>query len=126
MPPVWADKYVGADYRRFNCWQLVCLVFRNEFNIGLPTYEGQYRNECDGRRIARLHRREAILRWRPVERPQLGDVLSLRTLGRPWHVGLVLDQNLMLHTDKGIDATIEKYSGPGWRHRVLGCYRYAG
>lgn len=54
----------------------------------------------------------------------MGDVIVLRLLGHPMHVGVVLGDRQMLHIEEGIDSAIESYAGPRWQHRVFGFFRY--
>lgn len=133
MPvPFWAGRYIGLpfeDHGRsrsgLDCWGLARLVLSEQFGIALPSFAAEYRRTTDTGRISDLILRE-IPAWQFVAAGEeaLGDIIILRQRGAPMHVGIVLGDKRMLHIERGIDSAIEAYSGPCWRDRVFGFYRY--
>ena len=131
MPiPQWAIDYVGVPFVEHgrdaggcDCWGLVRLVYREVFGRVLPGYYGAYSDSHDGASISALINREAR-HWAPVDKPRPGDVVVCRIEGRPWHVGVLLTEGVMLHTERGTDAVVERIDGLRWQRRIEGYYRY--
>lgn len=133
MPvPIWAAHYIGLpfaergrDHKGVDCWGLVRLVMAEQFGRALPSFGNEYDHTCNQVKIAALVTRE-VPRWRHIAagEEQLGDVIVLRVRGVPMHVGLVLGDGQMLHTEKGINSTLERYTSTRWCQRLAGFYRY--
>ena len=134
MLPDWVNAYIGLPFRAHgrdrdgvDCWGLVRLVLADQFGRRLPSYADGYASVEDAKDIGRLIRGE-MGPWHPVapgaERP--GDVVLMRLMNQPMHVGVVVAAGWMLHIEDGIDACLEPYDGAKWRRRVLGLYRYDG
>ncbi len=134
-PPPWTADYVGLPFKAggrdrtgLDCYGLFALVLREQFGKEIPAYDGFGFNQgCDRAALAAFieaHRED----WTEVppgeERP--GDGILLRLLGHPIHVGVVIGKGWMLHVEDGIDACLERYDGPRWSRRVMGCYRHGG
>lgn len=129
MLPPWTSLYVGIPYdpHGVNCWGLVCLVYRQQFGISLPTY-------ADGPdAIDVLAVREAMQRerasmeaddWRSVAVPTPGDVALFRRGRLPAHVGIVVAPGQMLHTMVGMDAALARLDSAEWAPRLLGFFRH--
>lgn len=66
------------------------------------------------------------MKWEaiPSGKEQPFDIILLRILGFPMHIGVVIEKRKMIHVFKGSNTTIENYTSAQWRHRVLGFYRY--
>lgn len=134
MLPDWVNIYIGLPFKEHgrdrqgvDCWGLVRLVLGEEFGIRLPSYADGYASTEDAEDIGRLVRGE-MAPWRDVSHAeeQPGDVVLMRLMNQPMHVGLVVGAGWMLHIEEGIDACLERYDSAKWRRRVLGIYRYDG
>ncbi len=134
MVPDWVADYVGLPFRAHgrdrdgvDCWGLARLVLAERFGLSLPSYAGGYASVEDAEDIGRLIRGE-MAPWREVPRgdEQAGDVVLIRLMNQPMHVGVVVAQGWMLHIEDGIDACLERYDGAKWRRRTLGIYRHDG
>ena len=51
------------------------------------------------------------------------DCLLFRQFGAGFHVGLIADRRLMLHTTKSLGAHLADYHRPYWASRLIGVYR---
>ena len=131
--PSWAAEYIGLPFcahgrsrNGADCWGLVRLILAGRFGLVLPSYAEGYETVEDAAEIGRLIRGEMVS-WRPVpwEAARAGDVVLMRLLGQPMHVGVVVAPGWMLHIEDGIDSCLERYDGAKWRRRVLGIYRHA-
>jgi cell wall-associated NlpC family hydrolase len=113
--PEWAAKYISIPYEKKNCWELVESIFNAEFGISIGPVEDQ-----------RGHLRARD--WIDVIYEDLGvregDVVLFRSSVVSRHVGVVLNQDLMIHSIKGANSCIEKWKGPLWDNRLESVYRH--
>ena len=107
MIPAWVSQYIDLPFEKYNCWQLICLVYSEQFNIDIPSFDDEYVHALDAENINTIYQREMQL-WQPVTAPALGDIIVLRVGGQPWHAGLVLTARDMLHTEKKLNSEIER------------------
>lgn len=112
----------GRDRDGLDCWGLVRLVYLEKYGIELPAYTECYKNTKD-KTIGGVIDENLALEWQEVSEPAQGDIIVLRILGQPFHVGLVIDGQRMLHCERGVGSVIENYKGMKWRKRVIGFYR---
>jgi cell wall-associated NlpC family hydrolase len=113
----------GRDRLGLDCWGFVRLVYL-ELGLELPLYGDVYDRTTERETIAR-HVEATAREWVEVpagaERP--GDVVLLRLLGRPMHVGMVIEPGLMAHADPVAGVVVERYRGCLWAKRVQAFYR---
>ena len=132
----WTDT--GATRQGVNCWGLVALVYRERAGIELPLYE-DWRWESDlkplspeaqalRRSIGQKIAAEAEA-WTavPINERRTLDVLLIRQMGWPCHVGLFITPNRVLHAEAKLDAACERLDGARFMrlNRIIGCYRHA-
>lgn len=125
----WSDLYVGIPYKAqgrerdgLDCWGLVCLVHREQFDTELPSLAGNY--DADTReRTAELiaAKKEG---WQVATVPRAGDVALFRILGQESHVGIITRPGYFLHVRQGQTATVERLDAAAWKSRLTGIYRY--
>lgn len=130
----WWNDYVGIpfvpkgrDRKGCDCWGLVRLVLLERFRIEVPSLTDDYQDVAD--RIT-----NSILvgdttqswrrNWTETREPSAGDVIMLRILGIPSHVGVVTKPGYMLHTEKGVNSLIERYDSPKWSSKIEGFWRH--
>ncbi len=141
--PEWAAQYIGIPFHTggdtstgLNCWELFCKVLREQYDIEADIYEqfncsspANYRHAA--RRITTECRKfpwvEVISKddW-PGGLVNCGDGILMRIKGSPAHVGIALDNQWMIHTEKGISSCLGNPRSAGWTNRVLGVFRHAG
>ena len=121
--PEWVADYIGIPFEEKNCWQLVCMVYDQKFGIHLCDYALEYKNAIDKENIRRIYQRELKI-WQKVETPLFGDVIVLEIQGQPWHAGIVVSKQFMLHTERKIESVVESYNGLIWKNKIIGYYRY--
>lgn len=61
--------------------------------------------------------------WDKVPIPQPGDGVLLRSSDPPWHMGVMVDQQHMLHAHPHAGVVVERIDGPLYRRRIEGFYR---
>ena len=121
------DKYlpfIGLDYEPPNgCFKLVEQVFAKVYGIDLGKPDAGLENSESKDRTARIQQK---LRELTVEvtSPKEGDVVIIRS--RPWHIAVVLGEDLMLHAYSNGTSCVESYEDWRWKNRIEGFYRYVG
>lgn len=117
-------KFVGVEYEPpHGCFRLVEQVFRGVYGIDLGRPDAGLENAQSRDRTARVQAKLAEMAVQ-VETPEEGDVVIIR--GRPWHIGVVIAPNMMLHSYNGGTSCVEDYQCMRWRNRIEGFYRYVG
>lgn len=145
MLPGWCGAYVGLPYRHggrgpdaYDCWGLVALVLRRQFGITVPDYAEDTPAEATDRaamaraveahsgapwvRIAHRPSLRDPLIWQTLEQP--GDVVLMRRLRWPCHVGIVVAPDSMLHTEERVDAAVAPIRGGRDAATLVAIYRH--
>ncbi len=131
----WWSDYVGIpfvdhgrDHSGCDCWGLVRLVMAERFGIALPSLADGYASTSEHRQVLqRLIAGQApVLGFAQVDldRVQPGDVLVIRQMGADCHVGLMVTDHLVLHTEQAKGAVVEDIRRPGLRPRIKQAWRY--
>ena len=125
LPP-WVSEYKKISFEDYDCWQLVCKIYREQFAIVLPSYCENYNGAGDTENIKNLCESESKSKWLKVPVPEVGDVVLMRIHDIPCHIGVCVDsrKHLMIHVMRKIDVTIEDYSLPRWKNRKPGFFKY--
>ena len=123
------DKYIGIPYLEngrstsgLDCWGLVRLFYKQEFNIDLPSYVEEYSGSYDPKLPQTIENYKDS--WTKTCAPKLGDVCLFNMLGEPSHVGIYLGENKFLHARQDQASVIESTQRPIWRNRLEGIYTY--
>jgi len=121
------DKYkplVGVEYEPpHGCFRLVAKAFEDVYGIDLGRQDEGLEKAENKDRTARVQQK-LVEMTEQVNDPQEGDVVIIRS--RPFHIGLIIAPNMMLHAYNGGTSCIEDYNSIRWRNRVEGFYRYKG
>lgn len=126
------SEYIGISYgdhgrsrEALDCWGLLWLIYKEQLDIGLPSYTDRYMSAEDQETVTSLIHDE-IGPWTEIDINQadFGDAVLLRIKGEPWHIGIVVTRGLMIHVMKGINVCLERYDRSMWQHRVIGIYRH--
>lgn len=114
------DPAIGLD-----CYGLVIALYRLRWSIDLPHYatDGSRRHATEA---ARMIAADAAASWIETAAGQerAGDVVVLRRLGLPLHLGIVLRPGLMAHADEPAGVTMPRYDGAQWCTKIDGFYRH--
>lgn len=127
------NKYIGIPYANrgrnregVDCWGLVQLFYREQFDILIPNYLWAYTSAEDYDSVAHAINENKLVGWDRVEgEPKYGDVLVFNILGQPIHVGIMLKNGNFLHAFKGTESCLERLSALSWSRRLLEIYRWA-
>jgi hypothetical protein len=113
------ERLVGHPYQgQFGCFVVVRKALEM-LGKHIPDYAEGLREED---RLAELQARltqHAV----PVDDPQRGDVVLIRVMGEPGHIGIMLSASEMLHCMRGTETCIERINSARWRGRVIGYWR---
>jgi len=121
---MWANKYIGIPYKDggrdidgLDCWGLVRLVYKNEYNIDLPSFNNEY-IITDRERVNELFSqyREG---WAIEDSPKEGNVVLLRLFGEESHVGVLINSKQFLHVNHKTPAAIDSLDSIRWRNRIV-------
>lgn len=127
----WA-KYIGIPFRDHgrdfsgcDCYGLVRLALQEEFGVVLPALYDGYDDALNHEEVG-----AAIAHWRPLllaqrlRDPEEAAVAVIVTHGWPSHVGLCIDNRLILHTRSSITGSVmHRVDDPFFRGRIEGFYR---
>ena len=127
----WANEYVGTPFVEhgrdpaigWDCWGLVCFVYREHLGVELPSFDADYEDTEDVARLASLFD-GGLQDWDEVDEKQVVafDGILVHMLGRPSHCAVALGGGLMLHTLHGSGTTIIRLRSHLWH--PTGFFRY--
>lgn len=125
----WSNKYIGIPYKAggrdrtgCDCWGLVYLVLKEQFGKTIPIFDGLKGPTPEESTLLFDINRPLVDAYMP-DIPKEGDIVLLRILGKPSHVGVYLGHGLMLHTMIGHDSAVDRVDGPRWAKKIEGFYR---
>jgi len=128
------NRYIGIPYKDrgrdvsgADCWGLVRMIYQDELQITLPSYDGDYLSSEEAEEIGRLVNRERGS-WREIPRgeEQEGDIIVLRLMRCPMHVGVIYKPGMMIHLLRGCNAVAEAYTSRLWTNRIHCILRHEG
>ena len=127
---MWYNDYVGIpflakgrDAAGVDCWGLVRLVYKEEFDIELPSFADDYEYD-DTDRIEQLaaQYKEG---WEETTIPKPGSVVLFKVLGHISHIGIYIGGNKFLHCLENHSSVIESLDSINWNKRFAGFYNYS-
>ena len=124
------NKYIGLPYAAngrdesgIDCWGLVRLFYKQEYNIELPSYIEEYAGAYDTRILQMMDLYKS--NWAQVFKPEVGSVIVFNILGEPFHVGIYIGDDKFIHARDGMDSVVESVNSPKWAKRIEGYYKYS-
>jgi len=122
------SKYIGIPYKEkgrdiagVDCWGLVRLIYKNEFNIDLPSFAEEYHNTTTVSEAISAH----IEGWEQVTELKVGDSILFRIVGEPTHIGVYIGNDKFIHTRRKSGTVVESLNSINWRSRIVGYYKYS-
>jgi sulfur carrier protein ThiS len=124
------NKYVGIKFKDkgrdtdgIDCWGLARLIYKNEYNIDLPSFTSEY--EADD--TVRMQELIAQYKegWEELDKPTEGSIVVFRVLGFESHVGIAVSATHFLHAREGQDSAIESFDSAKWNKRIVGHFKYS-
>jgi cell wall-associated NlpC family hydrolase len=121
------EDYIGIPFDEYNCWDLYRKIMLENKNIELPDYKELYKSYNDGKGISdAFDVAEESGSWIKVDSPEIFDIIVLKIQNLPWHFGIYIDTNKMLHTLYGTNSCLERLNSLRWQKSILGYWRYVG
>lgn len=127
---MWSNKYIGIPYKQkgrdfdgIDCWGLVRLIYKQEYDISLPSFVNDYA-EQDTLRIQDLiaQYKEG---WTKLDSPEEGCVVVFRILGTESHVGVAISATHFVHAKENYASTVEAFDSTAWKNRIIGYFKYS-
>lgn len=126
---MWSNKYIGIPYKNagrdvdgIDCWGLARLVYKQEFDIDLPSFNSYSEGDT-------AHIQELIAQYQEgwIETTQVvpGTLVLLRIRGSNTHIGIAISDTHFLHAREGQDSSIESFSSTHWNKRITGYFKYS-
>jgi sulfur carrier protein ThiS len=127
---MWYNKYVGIPYKEagrdiagIDCWGLLRLIYKEQYNIDIPSFSDSYTSSKDRDLTTELIAQNKE-QWVQQENPEVGDGILFRVLGLETHIGVYLGDNKFIHAKEGHSSVIESLTSAKWKNRVTGYFRY--
>ena len=127
---MWHNKYIGIpfldkgrDIHGIDCWGLVRLIYKQEYNIDLPNFSTDY--EADDTEQMRDLLAQYKEGWEKIDGPTEGCIVLFNILGVESHMGIAVSSTHFLHARDGRDSAIESFESVGWKNRITGFYKYS-
>ena len=115
----------GRDWLGWDCWGCFRRGWIDIRHIYLPSYTEDYKSLKEYKKLEKLFAEGLAKSWRELEKgevPEPMDGVMYYMQGSLMHVGLVINKDMMLHTDHGTGTTYENINS----YRAEGIYRYVG
>ena len=125
----WHNDYIGIQYKEkgrtreegLDCWGLVRLVQKEQFNNELPSFvEQQTSDEAELEELFATQREG----WVQVQDYKEGDVILFKVMGFESHVGTYIGDGKFLNISQGRTSVIERLDSSKWERRIVGAFRY--
>lgn len=127
---MWQNKYIGIpfldkgrDTDGIDCWGLVRLVYKQEYNIDLPSFSSDY--EADDTERMRDLFAQYKEGWEQIDEPVEGCIVLFNILGVESHMGIAISSAHFLHARDKYTSAIESFDSVSWRNRITGFYKYS-
>lgn len=104
---------IGLSYAQADCWDLVCLVYRDDLQLELGSRWNQVLGIKSGD-------------WTEVDDFKRYDILLFSDGPFNKHVGIVIDpiKGLFIHTLRDTGVVFGNYRSTQWKDRFKKTYRY--
>lgn len=130
-------KYIGIPFvekgrtleKGFDCWGLVRYVYNEELGIELPIYLDCYEKTTDRHSISERMAEDREY-WTEIKRGlrKEFDVVLMNRLGCAMHVGVLVGQNDILHTEYNKSSPFSRCVSifhPSVSQSIVGFFRHA-
>lgn len=112
----------GRSRYGLDCWGLVSLLLKDQYGIIVPDLL-EYEDALDRIQTSSvIDRHTPLVAGEKVDKPIEGSVVVLSTGGLSAHVGLIIGDNMMIHTTKETGVLVEPLNSPRIQKRIQGFY----
>lgn len=113
-------KYIGKQYEKYNCFDLVKEYYIDHFDLDLRNYyEGQ---GVPPRRTVQslvISNKGDFVR---VTEPQSGDIVVINLFGMECHIGIYIHPKKILHSMRVVGSSLEGLER--YKRMIAGYYRH--
>ena len=132
----WSNDYVGTPFLDLgrsdegcDCWGLASLVYARELKIALPCYSEAYASTTEDAEISELLKGRNASPWLSTKTASPAricsfDLLLFRRGSADTHIGIAVNDRIMLHMALGDSAKVESHATGRWAARFVGAYRH--
>lgn len=125
----WYAKYVGLPFKALgrdhtgcDCYGLVRLCLNEQYNISLPSFS-IYDDPDDRVEIQNIISDQIpLLEAEEMHELKEGAVVIMASHGLEAHVGLLVEDNLVLHTTRGTGCIIQPVDSINIKNKIRGIY----
>jgi cell wall-associated NlpC family hydrolase len=125
----WSNEYIGIPFENkgrdregCDCYGLVLLIYKEQYKIILPTID-EYKDALDKKDINKyVDKYQPIIQGTKLEKPEEGAIVLLGSESLSDHVGVVLSDNMMIHTTEELGVVVEELSSTRIRNKIKGYY----
>lgn len=116
-------KYIGRDYEKNNCLDLVKELYKDFFDLEIKDYTGG-RQDIDRREVESLihTNRGDFVRVKDEDKKEFGDIVVIKLYGIECHIAMYIGHDCILHTGRVVGSHIAKLDK--YRHLIAGFYRH--
>ncbi len=119
------DKYVGLQFNTFNCYGLIQHIFKDKYNIEIPSLSPK---SDQSKKVYLIYLQQVSDHWASVDTLQEGDVIAMAYLPKHpdvvQHFGIYIGNNKLIHTLDKINAHIVPIDHPTVKNTIRGYYRW--
>jgi sulfur carrier protein ThiS len=126
---MWQNKYIGIPFKAngrdvhgLDCWGLARLIYREQYQVELPSFSDEYHIQDDSR-ISELIAQYSE-GWQVLEVPEPGCLVLFKVFGETTHLGVMVDHTNFIHVREGSNTVLDNLETTRWKHRVVGFYKY--
>jgi len=131
MMYTWVKKYIGIPFasngrtmKSCDCYGLIRLVLKNEYEIELPQLSNNYKDALNLAETEKLFAQyRPVIAGEKILKPEEKALVVITEHGVPAHVGIVAGGGYILHTGIKTGSVAQRESHPGLRTRIEGYYR---
>lgn len=98
----------GRTYEGWDCWGLIRCAYKDIYDLDLPSYIDEYESTAEQRLITNIIAKQKLEgAWRQIAKSP-GAIAVVYNLGRPTHMGLVVSNYDIIHTQDGLGTVIQR------------------
>jgi cell wall-associated NlpC family hydrolase len=119
----YVDK--GRSFAGVNCWGLLYLFLKTEYNIEIPLYDADYKNSDRVSYSKMVAQQEHFKGWELINKPEIG-AAALFKIGPMFHVGICValkgKNTLSIMRNEFVELIDPK--SILWKNRFKGWWKY--
>ena len=127
----WVDKYIGIpfvsggrDTKGCDCYGLVRLILKNEYNYELPLLTDNYSNALALEETKCMFNQYIpILTAEKIKVPEEKAVCLIQVKGLLCHVGIWADDGFIIHSRSKVGSVCERIDSLRLLGKIMGWYR---